>query len=142
MTDVSFYTRSVQTLRKAYQLLIAEDQGSISYDMYRSACVKEFEIILEQTGKLLRKRLRPFFHSGKEADQLYFKDLFRHAVQRSLITDEACERWLSYHDNRNSTAHDYGMQFAENTLSLIPSFITDAEQMAEIFKNTPDESEA
>jgi nucleotidyltransferase substrate binding protein (TIGR01987 family) len=141
MTDVSFYTRSIQTLRKAYQLLISEDQGSISYDMYRSACVKEFEIILEQTGKLLRKRLRPYFHSAKEADQLYFKDLFRHAVHKSLITDEACERWLSYRDNRNSTAHDYGMQFAENTLGLIPFFITDAEQIAEIFKNTPDESE-
>lgn len=141
MTDVSFYTRSVQTLRKAYQLLIAEVQGSISFDMYRSAFVKEFEIISEQTGKLLRKRLRLFFIPPKSRS-VYFKDLFRHAVQRSLITDEACECWLSYRDNRNSTAHDNRMQFAENTLSLIPSFITDAEQMTEIFKNTPNESEA
>ncbi len=25
------------------------------YDIYRAACVKEFELVLEQNGKLLRK---------------------------------------------------------------------------------------
>ena len=35
------------------------------------------------------------------------------------------ERWFSYRDNRNNTAHDYGVGFAEETLALMPKFITD-----------------
>ncbi len=44
--------------------------------MYRSACIKEFEIILEQAGKLMRKVLKPYFHSAKAVDKLIFKDNF------------------------------------------------------------------
>ena len=87
-------------------MLGKESPGSIFYEVYRSACIKEFEIILEQSGKLLRKVLKPWFHTSKEVDKLNFKDVFRHAVLRSLISDETCERWLVYRDNRNNTAND------------------------------------
>ena len=30
----------------------------VLYDVFRAACVKEFELILEQGGRLLRKSLR------------------------------------------------------------------------------------
>ena len=115
-------------------MLGKESHGSVFYEVYRSACIKEFEIILEQSGKLLRKVLKPWFHSSKEVDKLNFKDVFRHAVLRSLISDETCERWLVYRDNRNNTAHDYGVNFAEETLVLLPQFIQDATELAEIIK--------
>lgn len=102
--------------------------------MYRSACVKEFEIILEQSGKLLRKVLKPYFHSSREVDKLVFKDVFRQGVRRSMFTAETCERWLEYRDNRNNTAHDYGVNFAEETLTLLPQFIADAAALAQIIK--------
>ncbi len=108
------------------------NRETIEFDMYRSACVKEFEIILEQSGKLLRKALKPYFHSSKAVDRLVFKDLFRNAVLRDLITDEQAERWLQYRDNRNSTSHDYGVNFTEETLELLPAFIADAEALSEI----------
>lgn len=98
--------------------------------MYRSACIKEFEIILEQSGKLLRKTLKPYFHSSKAADQLVFKEVFRHGVLRNVITADACERWMQYRDNRNNTAHDYGESFAEETLVLLQQFIADATALA------------
>lgn len=132
--DTTFYERCVSTLEKAYSLLLKANPEEIDYDMYRSACIKEFEIILEQSSKLLRKVLKPYFHSSKEVDKLYFKDVFRQAVLRSLITAETCERWLEYRDNRNNTAHDYGVNFAEETLRLLPQFILDAKQLAEIIQ--------
>jgi hypothetical protein len=97
--------------------------------MYRSACVKEFEIILEQCGKLLKKALKPYFHSSKAVDKLIFKDLFRYAAKHCMIDPEACERWLIYRDNRNSTAHDYGEDFAEETVNLLSQFIVDAKTL-------------
>lgn len=127
--DTKFIERCIATLDKAYSLLLKSDPDHIDYELYRSACVKEFEIILEQSGKLLRKVLKPFFHSSKAVDQLTYKDLFRHAVLRNLISTETCERWLQYRDNRNNTAHDYGVSFAEETLVLLPQFIEDASEL-------------
>jgi nucleotidyltransferase substrate binding protein (TIGR01987 family) len=132
--DTTYYERCISTLEKAYALLLKADPDNIDYDMYRSASVKEFEIILEQSGKLLKKALKPYFHSSAAVDRLYFKDLFRHAVLRNVVTAEACERWLIYRDNRNNTAHDYGVNFAEETLQLLPQFIIDASALAEAIK--------
>lgn len=130
--DISYYNRCIETLERAHGLLRKANRETIEFDMYRSACVKEFEIILEQSGKLLRKALKPYFHSSKAVDRLVFKDLFRNAVLRDLITDEQAERWLQYRDNRNSTSHDYGVNFTEETLELLPAFIADAEALSEI----------
>lgn len=41
------------------------------------------------------------------------------------MTTEAVERWFLYRDNRNNTAHDYGVGFAEETLALLPAFLVD-----------------
>lgn len=138
--DTTYYERCISTLEKAYKLLLNADMENVDYDMYRSACVKEFEIILEQSGKLLRKVLKPYFHSSKEADKLYYKDIFRQAVLRSIISPETCERWLEYRDNRNNTTHDYGVNFAEETLKLLPQFIADANALADVIKQQQDDT--
>jgi nucleotidyltransferase substrate binding protein (TIGR01987 family) len=136
--DISYYERCIDTLAKAHKLLLQTDPDIIDYDMYRSACVKEFEIILEQSGKLLRKVIKPYYHSGIQVDRMYFKDIFREAVVRGIISPEMAERWLTYRDNRNNTAHDYGVNFAEETLSLLPQFILDATELAIIIKKEND----
>jgi len=139
--DTTHYERCISTLQRAHGLLLTATPENIDYDMYRSACIKEFEIILEQSGKLLRKVLKPWFHSSKEADKLFFKDIFRQAVLRSIITPETCERWLEYRDNRNNTAHDYGVNFAEETLQLLPRFIADANALAQFIKQQHNDTE-
>ena len=106
--STEYVRRCVQTLERALAHLNRSDPSDIAYDIYRAAGVKEFEIILEQSGRLLRKRLRSYFASNRQVDHLTFKDLFRHAAKHGLIDAHACERWLSYRDNRNDTAHDYG----------------------------------
>ena len=108
------------------------------YDIYRAACVKEFELVLEQSGKLLRKRLAAWFASNRQADRLHFKDLFRHAARHDLIAPDSVERWLDYRDNRNYTAHDYGEDFAEATLKLLPNFIRDARALADMIEQAND----
>jgi nucleotidyltransferase substrate binding protein (TIGR01987 family) len=128
--DTIYLERHIATLEKALGLLMKADPDSIDYDMYRSASIKEFEIILEQSGKLLRKALKPYFANPRSVDSLVFKDIFRHAALHNIIDVAASERWLQYRDNRNSTAHDYGEKFAEETLTLLPEFIADAKILA------------
>ena len=51
-----------------------------------------------------------------------------------MSTAEA-ENWMKYRDNRNTIAHDYGIGFAEETLSILPQFIKDANKILEIIEN-------
>ena len=132
--DTQFLLRCIQTLNEAHQLLKQADPDSIQYEMYRSASVKEFEIILEQSGKLLKKVLSPYLHSARAVNKLVFKDVFRHAAQFELLSSDEVERWLEYRDNRNSVAHDYGVDFAKQTLVLIPQFIEDAMRLESVLR--------
>ena len=86
-------------------------------------------MVLEQSGRLLRMRLREYFASNLQADRLTFKDIFRHAARHGLLSIESVERWFEYRDNRNDTAHDYGERFAETTLVLLPDFLADARHL-------------
>lgn len=123
--------RCIQTLESSLELLQQSESESISYEIYRNATVKGFELALETAGKLLRKAIKPYFAGSRAVDELYFKDLFRHAAKHGLLSTEEVERWFAYRDNRNTTAHDYGEKFAEETLLLLPKFIIDARQLKE-----------
>ncbi|MDE2773734.1 MAG: nucleotidyltransferase substrate binding protein [Gemmatimonadota bacterium] len=133
--NTTFLRRCIGTLELAFgRIAEGEKADDTLYDIYRAACVKEFELVLEQSGKLLRKRLAAYFASNRQADRLAFKDLFRYAAKHGLIEAEAAERWLSYRDNRNETAHDYGQDFADATLNLLPAFIADAKALADVIE--------
>ena len=90
---------------------------------------------LEQSGKLLKKVLNPYFASKKAVDMLSFKDIFRQAHKHSLISETETQRWMKYRDNRNSTAHDYGQAFAEETLSLVKDFLVDVKNLKKVIEN-------
>lgn len=40
---------------------------------------------------------------------------------------------MEYRDSRNSTAHDYGEEFAESVLPLLPQFVNDAKALLKKF---------
>ena len=58
--DTTHLRRCLDTLESAPREIARHRPDSIAYDIYRAACVKEFDLVLEQSGKLLRKRLRPW----------------------------------------------------------------------------------
>lgn len=135
--NTDYFARCIATLERAFTTLNQLSNEEDLYDIYRAACVKEFEIILEQTGKLLKKCLKPYFATPKQVDQLIFKDVFRYAAKHGLLELEEAERWLVYRDNRNNTAHDYGVGFADNTLVLLPQFIKDAYRVLAVIQSQP-----
>lgn len=124
--NTDHFARCIQTLETSLTLLQRSEPESIDYEIFRNAVVKGFELTLETGGKLLRKALKAFTGSPREIDQLTYKDVLRRAAKHGLMDTATVERWFRYRDNRNSTAHDYGVGFAEDTLKLLPGFITDA----------------
>ena len=139
--DTRHLQKCIEALETAHERLRQIKADDILYEIFRAACVKEFELVLEQSGKLLKRRLRAWFASNLQADRLPFRDIFRQAAKFDLITADTCERWLDYRDNRNSTAHDYGEQFAESTLRLLPTFIADAKELLDVINETAAERE-
>ena len=134
-----FLIRCIDTLDAAFDQLQRHEPADAFCDIFRAASVKEFELVLELSGSLLKKRLRPYLASNRQADRLTFKDAFRFAAKHGLISVEACERWLTYRDNRNNTAHDYGEAFAETTLKLLPNFVVDARELARVIAEEGDD---
>lgn len=133
--NTEYLKKCILTLEKSYEMLLQSEPESIDYELYRNSLVKGFEMTLEQSGKLLKKVLNPYFASKKAVDMLSFKDIFRQAHKHSLISEEETARWLKYRDNRNNTAHDYGQAFAEETLSLIKDFLIDAKNLEKVIVN-------
>ena len=132
--STEYISHCILTLRTACDGLKQFEAGDVMYEIYRAACAKEFELVLEQSGRLLKKKLRPYFASNRQADQLTFNDIFRHAAKHSLISGDECERWLEYRALRNETAHEDGEQFAERTLEVLPQFVADAEELVIVIK--------
>ncbi len=127
--------RCIQTLESSLAMLNKAEEDTIDYEVYRNAVVKGFELVLETTGKLLRKALKAYGGSPKAVDELFYKDVLRHAAKRGLLTAEEVERWFAYRDNRNNTAHDYGEGFAKETLQLMPAFVIDARKIEAALSN-------
>lgn len=128
--SVEHLQHTADTLEQAIlRLQQTPTDDRVLYDLFRNAAIKSFELSLETTGKLLRKVLKLYTGNPKSVDQLIFNDLFRHAAKHGLLHEKEVERWLAYRANRNTTAHDYGEVFAEQTLAMLPEYLTDLRQL-------------
>jgi nucleotidyltransferase substrate binding protein (TIGR01987 family) len=134
MINTDYLTRCVIALERGFFLLEGTKAG-VDYDIYRSAVIKEFEISLEQSGKLLKYLLKSYFAKSNEVNKLTFKEIFKYGAKFDLLTENEVQRWCQYRDSRNDTAHEYGQYLAEEVLPLIPKFIIDAKKIIEIVKN-------
>lgn len=119
----------INTLSSSLDRLKMAEPETVDFEIYRNATVKGFELTLETSGKLLRKVLKDYSGNPREIDELTYKDVFRHAAKHGILTQDEVKRWFDYRNNRNDTAHDYGIQFANTTLKLLPHFIQDAQSL-------------
>lgn len=129
--NVEHLLRTADTLEQALLALQGcADTSSVLYDLYRNAAIKSFELSLETAGKLMRKALKAFGGSPREVDRLVFNDVLRQCGKHGVLELLAVTRWLAYRANRNNTAHDYGVQFADQTLTLLPAYVQDVRLLA------------
>ncbi|WP_150540096.1 nucleotidyltransferase substrate binding protein [Actinobacillus vicugnae] len=137
--SIEHLQHTADTLEQAILRLTETDpQDTVLYDLFRNAAIKSFEFSLEITGKLLRKVLKLYSGSSREIDRLVFNELFRYANKHGLLDEEATERWLNYQANRNVTAHDYGVAFAEETLAMLLHYLVDLRALAHSMKEVFD----
>jgi nucleotidyltransferase substrate binding protein (TIGR01987 family) len=133
--------RCIDTLRSSLAFYEQAAPDSIDQEVFRNAIVKGYELAQETSFKLLKKSLRDYGHGAKKLDSTPVKDLLRLSATHGLMTIEEVERWFAYRDNRNNTAHDYGENFAKETLRLMPGFIADVTRLEAILRERHSEGE-
>src|SRR5579862_5696271 len=129
------FLQHIKTLELSLERLNAAEPESLDYEVFRNATVKGFELTLETAGKLLRRALKTYIANPRTVDELTYKDLFRRAAKHGLLETKAVERWFAYRNNRNDTAHDYGIAFVKTTLKLLPTFLEDAKDLQKILED-------
>jgi hypothetical protein len=129
--NVEHLLRTAATLEQAMLALATTPAtDEVMFDLYRNAAIKSFELSLETAGKLLRKALKSFGGSPRGVDALVFNDVLRHSGKHGLMDQDGVARWLVFRANRNNTAHDYGVGFANDTLTLLPAYLADVRALA------------
>lgn len=123
--------RCVDTLQASLTFWERAEPGSVEQEVFRNAIIKGYELTQETSFKPLNKVLRNFGYGASKLDSSSVKELLRMAATHNLMTLDEVERWFSYRDNRNNTAHDYGEGFAHITLSLMPDFLLDVATLEE-----------
>ncbi len=94
---------------------------------------KSFEEAHEECGRLLKRRLREYFASNRQADRLHFRDIFRVAANHCLISLDEAERWLQYRNYRNSDENDEC--YIENIKAALPQFVEDVKAIAQVVRD-------
>lgn len=59
--NTQYLEKCIHTLEKSYTLLKTAPKDSLEYEVYRNSLIKGFEMVIEQSGKLLYKKLAPYF---------------------------------------------------------------------------------
>ena len=79
---------------------------------------------LYRTAATLEQALLAIDRHPEVSDRVLF------AGKHGMLSSAEVERWLAYRANRNSTAHDYGAGFANDTLALLPTYLEDVRSLA------------
>lgn len=100
--DTWFLRRCVDSLELAITAIENLDAHvGVSRDEYQSACVKYFELVLEKSGKLLRKRSSDYVLNNRQIDALMFNPVFRHAAR----LDTQLLKWRRSNDGQITARH-------------------------------------
>lgn len=103
--DTTFLRRCIASLERAVAELDGLDDGEdyALCDVYRAACVKEFELVVDQSSALLLKPLAAHLTSERLTAG-HFQGLFPQAakhVKRFLVDSGRAGGWLRNQDDRN-----------------------------------------
>ncbi len=92
----------------------------------RAGVIQNFEVTYEQSWKMMRRWLEENI-GAVYVDGVTRRELFRLAAESRLIAD--VDRWMDYHNARNSTSHTYDEEAAQSVFEEATEFIHDVKQL-------------
>lgn len=121
--------KALITLDESYEIL-SNNKNDYLTIVLEDAVIKRFEYTLEISKKIMKKVLKKFY--DKQEDELTVNNIFRFMYGYNYISD--WERWRTYHEKRNTTAHEYKLEKSRKLLGLIPDFLRDTKELIKNLK--------
>lgn len=132
--ETKFIENCLATLERAKSLLSGISPEHPDYNVFRIACIKEFELVLEISSKLVRKKLKEYTVFPESVDDMVFKDVFRNAVLRNILSDSEGTNWFRYRELYIESADDYRDEITDKILGILPQFISDSRTLISSLK--------
>lgn len=101
------------------------------YASSRTAAIHSFQLAYEMSWKTLKRFLREKWPDPTAIDRMSYEEWIRAAGQLGLFDGAAAAQWLGFRMLRNSVAHDYDEEIAEDALPRLAEFLLAAQQFAQ-----------
>jgi len=114
--DFTSLEGALKSLRRALDRSVGARQDQ----ELRDACIQRFEYTFELAWKMLRRQLEREAVSPAEIDGYSYRQLFRVAGEKGLVTDVPA--WFDFREKRNLTAHTYDERKAAEVYAVLAGF--------------------
>lgn len=115
--SIDILERSVKTASRI------DDSDKDLQEAVRAGVIQHFEVAYELSWNMMQRWLKENIGTDY-VKGLNRKNFYRLAAENLLIADP--ERWMDYHNARNSTSHTYNEEAAENVFKEATEFVHDA----------------
>ena len=125
--DLGSLRAAVQALANAVDVVSSPEYAALDsrwHDTLVAGVVQHFEFTFELCWKMLKRQLEREVPSPAALDGVDYRELFRLAHQRGLIT--AVEPWFEFRELRNITAHTYARDKARKVAAGAPALLAQA----------------
>ena len=125
--DLGSLRAAVQALANAVDVVSSPEFAVVDTrwrDTLVAGVVQHFESTFELCWKMLKRQLEREVPSPAALDGVSYRELFRLAHQRGLIT--AVEPWFEFRELRNITAHTYARDKARKVAADAPALLAQA----------------
>ena len=120
--DLSPFENALVSLNEAIKKFYEDESDKF----IRDSVIQRFEYTYEVSYKMLRRFLQLSEHSEGSFDEFVFADVIRTANERNLLLGNL-ESWVEYRKMRNITSHSYDEEKANAIISVVTSFVKEAE---------------
>ena len=132
LSGANSFAHNIMLLETAYTLLLNKAESDVHLEIYRAACIKQFEVIVSQSLSLLIG-----YQSVSEAGLITLTAFSAHDTYRSAailggpLPITATKRWINYYKLRSKTIATYELSVINEILAILPKFIKDSKALAQ-----------
>ena len=128
--------KSINILERSIKTANRIDNSDVDLlETVRAGVIQHFEVAYELSWKMLKRWLKENIGAAA-VDGVTQRNLFRLGAENRLIVD--VERWMEFHDARNSTSHTYDEDAAYNVFLFATEFVHDAKHLLKMLEANND----
>ena len=129
--DLNSLRKAIGSLESALSVASEDRMAQLdeeTREVVRAGVIQNFEFTYELSHKMLRRYLEMSGPSSSAIDEMSFPDLIRTGSEQGLLLN-GWDVWRNYRKARGTTSHTYDHDKADEVLSVVPQFLSEARHL-------------